>query len=59
MRKQIKAQLLDSAQYLVQTAETLEGILKGLSKEVAVDVLSQIQELVIQIGNTIEDSEGE
>lgn len=59
MRKQIKAQLLGSAQYLVQTAETLEGILKGLSKEVAVDVLSQIQELVIQIGNTIEDSEGE
>lgn len=57
MRKQVKRQLQDSAEYLVQIAGTLEGLLKGLSRERAMDVLAQTQGLALQIGNTIEESE--
>lgn len=57
MRKQVKRQLQDSAEYLVQIAGTLEGLLKGLSRERAMDVLAQMQGLALQIGNTIEESE--
>lgn len=58
MKKQVKEQLLKSAEYVVRVADSLEELLKGLSNSVAVDVLAQMQDLAIQIGNTIEDSEG-
>lgn len=58
MRKHVKAQLLESVEYLVQTSDNLETLLRGLGRNAAVDVLAQMQQLVIQVGNTIEDSEG-
>lgn len=58
MRKQVKEQLLKSAEYVVQVADSLEELLKSLSRDRAMDVLTQMQELAIQMGNTIEDSEG-
>ncbi len=57
MRKQVKQQLQKSMEYLIQIADSLEELLKGLSRERAIDILAQMQELVLQIGNTIEDSE--
>ena len=58
MKKQVKEQLLKSAKYIVQVADSLEKLLKGLSNSAALNVLAQMQDLAIQIGNTIEDSEG-
>lgn len=58
MRKQLKEQLLKSAEYVAGVADSLEELLKGLSKSVACDVLTQMQALAAQIGNNIEASEG-
>lgn len=58
MNKQLKKQLLKSAEYVAGIADSLEEVLKGLSNSVAHDVLARMQELAIQIGSTIEDSEG-
>lgn len=58
MKKQLKEQLLKSAEYIAGVADSLEELLRGLSNSAACDVLAQMQELAIQIGNAIEDSEG-
>lgn len=57
MRKQAKKQLCESMEYLIHTADTIEGLLGRLSPEQAMDVLAQMQELVIHAGETIEASE--
>ena len=57
MRKQAKRQLCESMEYLVNTADTLGELLGKLSKEQAIDVLAQMQDLVIHAGETIEASE--
>ncbi len=59
MRKHIKAQLQEVMADFVQTTDGLDQILGGLSGEEAADMLAQMQELMIQVGNTIEASEGE
>lgn len=57
MRKQAKKQLYESVEYLIHTAETIGDLLGRLSREQAIDVLAQMQELVIRAGETIEATE--
>lgn len=59
MRKQAKKQVCESMEYLVHTAGTIGELLGRLSVEQAMDVLAQMQELVIHVGETIEASEEE
>mgnify|MGYP006906613412 CR=1 FL=1 len=57
MRKQVKKQLCESMEYLVQTSGTIGELLGRLGREQAMDILAQMQDLVIHIGETIEASE--
>lgn len=57
MRKQVKKQLCESMEYLVQTSGTIGELLGRLDREQAMDILVQMQDLVIHIGETIEASE--
>lgn len=57
MRKQAKKQLCESMEYLIHTADTIGGLLGKFSIEQSMDILAQMQELVIQAGETIEASE--
>ena len=57
MRRQAKKQLCESMEYLIQTSETIGGLLGRLCREQAMDVLAQMQELVIHAGETIEATE--
>ncbi len=59
MRKGVKAQLQKSAEYLAQTAGGLTELLGRTRREEAVDILAQMQNLAVEVGNTIEDQEGE
>lgn len=56
MRKQVKKQLCESMEYLVQTSGTIGELLGRLDREQAMDILAQMQDLVIHIGETIEAS---
>jgi len=58
MRKHIKRQLQEIIADLARNAEGLDRLLGKLGGEEAAEVLAQMQELVIRVGNTIEDSEG-
>lgn len=58
MRKHIKQQIQEIMVDLTLNAEGLDRLLEKLGGEEAAEVLTQMQELVIQVGNTIEDSEG-
>lgn len=58
MRKYIKQQIQEIVADLALNAEGLDRLLGELGEEEAVEMLTQMQELVIQVGNTIEDSEG-
>jgi hypothetical protein len=58
MRKREKQQLCKSVKYLIHTADTIGNMLKKMGREQALDVLAQMQELVIHVGETIEASEG-
>ena len=44
-------------EYLIQTSETIGGLLGRLGREQAMDVLAQMQELVIHAWETIEATE--
>ena len=57
MRKQVKKQLCESMEYLVQTSDTIGELLGRLDREQAMDILAQMQQLVIHAGETIEASE--
>ncbi|NBJ03210.1 hypothetical protein D3Z62_24770 [Lachnospiraceae bacterium] len=57
MRKQVKKQLCESMEYLVQTSGTIGELLGRLDREQAMDILAQMQQLVIHAGETIEASE--
>ena len=59
MRKQAKKQLCESMKYLIHTTETIGDLLGRLSREQAMDVLAQMQELVICAGETIEAAEND
>lgn len=59
MRKQAKKQLCESMEYLIHTTETIGDLLGRLSREQAMDVLAQMQELVIRAGETIEAAEND
>lgn len=59
MRKQVKKQLCESMEYLIHTAGTIGELLGRLGREQAMDILAQMQDLVIHIGETIEVSEEE
>lgn len=56
MRKQVKAQLLEIMKDLAETVGGLDEVLDSLSEEGALSMLAQMQELVLQAGNTIENS---
>jgi len=58
MRKHIKSQLQEVVSDLVRTVSNLEKLLERFSRDEAMELLTQMQELVIQVGNTIEASEG-
>lgn len=58
MRKHIKAQILEIMEDFARTADGLDELLAGLGTEEAAAVLAQMQELIIQVGNTIEASKG-
>lgn len=58
MRKHIKQQIQEIVDDLAHNAGDLDKFLENLGGEEAAEVLTQMQELVIQVGNTIEDSEG-
>lgn len=58
MKKRIREQLLEIMSDLRQTAGGLDEILAGYGLEESLDLLAQMQELVLEAGNTIEKSEG-
>ena len=58
MKRRIREQLLEIMSDLRQTAGGLEEILAGYGLEESLDLLAQMQELVLEAGNTIEKSEG-
>jgi len=57
MRKSAKKQLCESMEYLIHTADTIGELLGRLGKEQAMDILAQMQDLVIHVGETIEAGE--
>lgn len=59
MRKQAKKQLCESVEYLTHTADTIGDLLGRLCQEQATDVLAQMQDLVIHVGETIEAAEND
>lgn len=58
MRKHIKQQIQEIVIDLARNTEDLDRLFEEIGKEEAAEVLMQMQELVIQVGNTIEGSEG-
>lgn len=58
MRKHIKAQIQEVLADLKENLGTFEELIRGLNQDETFDILTQMQELVISVGNTVEDWEG-
>lgn len=58
MRKHIKAQVQEALGGLTENLNSFEQWIKELNGEEILEILAQMQELVISVGNTIENWEG-
>ena len=58
MRKKVKSQVQEGIRDILSAIDTIENLFVKADVERIIEILGQTQELAIQIGNTIEASEG-
>lgn len=59
MRKHIKAQVQEALSGLTDNLNGFEVLIREVSREQVLDILAQMQELIVSVGNTVESWEGE